>query len=159
MKCNNIIKGISLLLLFNVLISLSSCSDPVEATPDNIINDSEGIKITLEWSTGGSSTKSIEDVDIDLNLSLGSVIVDESANSFSFENVTLNPFFADGTYDLNLYYYAGTSAVDYTIYIIGNSPDVTRTLEYNGVFNATDNGITITDLTIKKIGNKYVITD
>ena len=156
---NNIIKGLSLLLLFNAVITLSACTDPIETTPDNIINDSNGVKITLEWSTGGSITNSIEEVDIDLDLSLGSVIVDESSNSFSFENVTLDSFFADGIYDLNLYYYSGTSSVDYTIYIVGASPDVTRTLEYKGVFSATDKGITITDLTIKKTGNKYVITD
>lgn len=147
------------ILPFTVLLFSACAESEIETIPDNVLTDSEGINITLEWSTGSSVTEALDQVDLDLSLNLNNNKIEASSNSFSFENVSLESYFTDGSYELELIYYDGNVDVDYTLYVMGASSESSRTYEYRGSFNASDKGLSITDLTIKKIGNKYTITD
>lgn len=155
MKVNFRIAALATLVVF--FGGLASCSADEEPQAENEIIDEGGLEITLEWSTGGSSSQSIDDVDLDLDLVLGEDRVDDSSSSFSFESVELSAFFADGTYDVNVEYFGGQSAVTYTLFVDGKITG--RSLEYTGVFESSDAGTTITDINIRKEGNVYTILD
>lgn len=144
-------------LIFIFSITSCSTSDSDDAAPSNVIRDDEGIKIRLEWSIGSSVNNALSEVDLDLTLTNTSQEVDNSKEVLSFESISLPSVYQDDTYEVNVVYYQGSKSTDYTIYIEGLSNEVTKT--YTGEFLASDQGLEIADLTIKKEGNQYTIID
>ncbi|MFA0964782.1 hypothetical protein AB9P05_23440 [Roseivirga sp. BDSF3-8] len=147
------------MMLLPMLVFVAACgsSEDEEPLPANEISDTEGVSIVLEWSTGGSNTQSLDDVDLDMVLMKGTTEVDESSRISSFEDVTLEPIFADGEYSVDLEYYSGSVNVSFTVYVIGINSS--RTLEYTGSFSADEGGNASWPgfLTITKTGDTYSV--
>lgn len=150
------------LKLFSCIIALSflvACgdSDEPELSENEILDDS-GLVIILEWTTGGSATKAVEDVDLDLTLLVGDEEVDDSSWSTSFEEVELSGLLADAEYRVQIVAYRTDAASDFTLYVEGKASNTT--LEYTGSFSAADgdNEASFPDFVkIKKEGKKYTV--
>lgn len=156
-KMRNFLKHTILMLGMVSIVMIVSCGEEEPLEVENEIVDGSGLKITLEWSTGGSVSQSMEEVDLDLDLIFGDEAIDSSSSSFSFESVDLSSFFSDGNFDVVVEYFRGSVNVDYTIFVEGASTG--EILEYEGIFAASDAGLTITDISIIKDGNVYTIVD
>lgn len=144
------------LALIALSVAFTSCGGDDDEVPANEITDAAGVDVTLEWSTGGSTAQSIADVDLDLYLMNGANLTDASSSTTAFEAVELINSATNATYDVDVSYFEGNKAVNYTIYIKGkNSPD--RVLEYTGSFTATDQDATATVVKITKNGTKYTM--
>ncbi len=141
-------------LLLTVVFACSETED--EALPDNVISDSEGLVIDLEWSTGGSASKAQSDADLELYLLKGSDEIDSSAGTL-FESVDLRDVYADGTYLIQVEYYRGNVDVDYTLFLSGDSS--TESVEYTGTFRSDDMGLVVDYLEVQKSGDTYTIID
>lgn len=142
-------------------LQFSACSsDDGPSVAANEILDTEGLTIQLEWSTGGSTTQALQDIDLDLGLVLEQEEIDASVNFLSFESVSIRNFFADGDYTVAVEYFSGDKDVTYTLFISGQTDDSnSRVLEYEGQFSAGDEDAIINDLTITKEGNRYSVVD
>ncbi|MBK6265892.1 hypothetical protein JKA74_12690 [Marivirga sp. S37H4] len=141
-----------------VLATIFSCSGVEEdKLPENVIKDDGGLVIELEWSTGGSVSQAQADADLELFLFKGDTEVDASVNYASFEQVELKDIYADDKYLITVEYYSGEVAVDYTIYVRGES--TSESITYTGSFLSTDKGLIVEYLEIEKSGDEYAITD
>lgn len=149
---------ITTVLTVGVCGQFFACTSSEEIGPANEINDSQGLNIQLEWSTGSSTRQSLSEVDLDLFLLLQNDEVEHSGYYSQFESVAIENFFTDGEYAVNVAYVVGNKALDYTLFVSGASEGGKEIL-YEGVFAATDQGGEITDITITKKGNKYIIQD
>ncbi len=150
----------NLLTIFSCLffaLFVASCS-PVEETvkPANAITSSEGLIVTLEWTTGGSVTQAQADADLDLVLKKNTTEIRKSS-SFGFDELFMEDVFGDGEYKLIVKAYEVTKKADYTIYVTDADREQTKT--YTGYFNAGDDGIEVEYMTIKKSGSQYIITE
>ncbi|GAA0892929.1 hypothetical protein GCM10009122_26080 [Fulvivirga kasyanovii] len=144
------------LYLFLIFAGFVACSSDEEKLPENVVKSSSGLEVTLEWSTGGSSTQAQEDADLDLFLMKDGGEVDTSEGA-SFEKVKIESFFADGDYYVEVQYYAGAVAVDYSLYI--NGVGSTENKVYESSFLSSDKGLVVRYLKINKAGETYTITD
>ncbi|UII34698.1 pre-peptidase C-terminal domain-containing protein [Fulvivirga ulvae] len=144
------------LYLFLVFIGLAACGSDEEKLPENVVESSNGLIITLEWSTGGSSTQAQADADLDLFLLKDNGEVDSSEGS-SFETVRIEDFFADGDYYVEVEYYAGSAALDYSLYV--SSAGSSENKLYESSLLASDKGLVVRYLKINKAGDTYTITD
>lgn len=145
-------------LVAAVSVQFSACTSDEEVGPANEINDSKGINIQLEWSTGRSATQSLSEADLDLYLMLKGDDVQSSNTYAQFESVGIPSFFTDGSYVVSVAYAEGNRALDYSLYVSGAS-EGSKEILYEGVFAASDEGAEIDDITITKVGNKYTIID
>ena len=137
---------------------LSACSSTdSEPTPANVVQSSNGVRIELEWTTGGTSSDAISNADLDLYLMKGTTEADASRSSYSFESVELEDLYADGEYLLKVYAYRATKKANYTLYVKGD--DEGELKSYTGVFLAGDQDLTVEFLKIKKTGTTYSITE
>ncbi|GAA5041664.1 hypothetical protein GCM10011506_43480 [Marivirga lumbricoides] len=150
-------KILKLTFLSCLIIAVFACSSTEEETiPDNVIIDSEGLIIDLEWSTGGSATQATTDADLDLFLTNGTKDLKSSVGS-SFEQVDIEDIYSDGSYTITVEYYRGSKAVDYTLYLRGGSSS--ESIKYTGTFRSDDAGLSVTYLEIAKVGDRYTIID
>ncbi len=151
-------KSIKFILFSALVVIITSCSTEKEAVlPDNVIQDSEGLVINLEWSTGGSATKAQGDADLELYLYKGESEISSSTSSYSFEEVRINNIYSDGSYLIKVEYYSGGMPLTYTLYLRGGSQS--ESTSYNGSFYANDEGLVIEYLKIIKTGEKYEVID
>lgn len=141
-----------------LITAVFACSTTEEETlPDNVIRDSEGLVIELEWSTGSSATQAQNDADLELFLLKDTDQIESSTGYFSFEKVDIKDIYADGTYLVQVKYYSGDVAVDYTLYLKGGSSS--ESINYTGTFRADDEGLSVDYLEVQKTGDKYTIVD
>ncbi len=152
-------KKIKCFLLSALLITIFSCSgvEEVDKVPDNIIKDDSGLLIELEWSTGGSVTQSLDEANLNLYLIKDGKEIDASSNYGYYEEVAVEDVYSDGSYIIQLVYYNGEAAVDYTLFVKGSSS--TENITFNGSFLSTDKGVVVDYLKIQKSGNEYSIVD
>ena len=121
---------LSNILLFAAIFSLfSACSNTnSDILPDNEIRSTNGLTIELEWTTGSSTQQAVQEVDLDLfayfGFNEGAELVEGSTNKFGFEQLTLRNFYADGSYFIDVDYFAGIlDRVDFEVYLSSNSND------------------------------------
>jgi hypothetical protein len=136
---------------------LTACGDRTEPVPANVINSSAGLRIDLEWSTGGSIAASLDDSDLDLFLMKGTTEVAKSTTASQFEVVRLQDIFADGEYTIKVKAYDASKRTNYTLYVKGD--DEGELKSYTGIFLAGDSGINVEFLKIRKSGTKYTIIE
>jgi hypothetical protein len=148
-----LMRSSSIFFLSVLLYTLQSCSgpDPVDARE---INDSEGLNIDLEWTTGGSLAQSKDDVDLDIRLLKGTTVVDQGF-TLSFEHVELKNIYADGEYSLKIDVATANAGSTYKVYVSGINSSEKK--EYQGTTTTSDEGATIEFLTIRKTGSRYII--
>ncbi|MBL3655590.1 hypothetical protein [Fulvivirga sediminis] len=134
-----------------------SCGESEEKLPDNVIKNSQGLDIDLEWETGGSSQKAIEDANLDLYLYQGENQIDPSVYYSSFETVSIQSHFKDGDYTIKVKLQNSVDRVDYTIF--ANGIDANESISYSSYFLSSDKGTIVDYLKIKKEGDTYTITN
>lgn len=147
------------LMVLPVLAFMVACGETSEdPKPSNEITDTQGVTISLEWSTGGSASQSLNSADLDLYLLKDASEIESSEYASSFEDVSINSVYTDGTYGIDIEFYSGTSDVDFTLYVTGK--DSQTTLEYTGSFDASEAGNTIWPdfVQITKSGNTYTVS-
>ncbi|GAA5041668.1 hypothetical protein GCM10011506_43490 [Marivirga lumbricoides] len=143
-----------------LIIIVFSCTDNEEEilpdTNENVITDTDGITIRLEWSTGGSDDQAQDDVDLELFLSRNGNEVDAS-DEFGFEQVQLQNINDDGRYIVAAQYFSGEKDIDYDFNLTGIESG--ESLSYSGSISAEDQGLTINYLEIQKDGELYSINE
>lgn len=152
-------KFFKLSILSLLLLAVFACSDTEQEeiiTPDNVIRDSEGLTIRLEWSTGGTDSQAQDDVDLELFLTRNNNDVDTS-DEFGFEQVQLEDTNDDGRYLVRVQYFSGMENIEYTFEIDGISSG--ESLTYTGTISADDKGTTLDYLAIQKSGDTYTVTE
>lgn len=142
-------------LFLTTLIIFSGCGED-EKLPSNVIEDSEGIKVDLDWSTGGTPTDALNDTDLDLRIYKGGAKVLWSETGSQFERIEFDPdLYADGVYTVVIYLFSTDENVSYTATI--NGINVSKPYEFNSTFGAEDESREVSAVTITKKGNKYTI--
>jgi hypothetical protein len=152
---------IQLFSLIALSVLLFSCSkDKVD--PQNIITDSQGVKIHLTWTVNGGQS-SASAADLDLYLYKGTTEADaveiSSSTAFSTtrttETINLTSLNDNSSYFVKVKYFGGstTSNVDYKIEVIGLSTNKTQTL--TSYFSAADKGLRATLAKIVKSTDTY----
>lgn len=136
---------------------LTACGDRPEPIPANVINSATGLRVELEWSTGGTSSDALSDSDLDLYLMKGTTEVNKSTSAFSFEVVRLQDIHADGEYIVQVLSYNSTKRTNYTLYVKGD--DEGELKSFTGEFLAGDEGLSVDFLKIKKTGSSYTIVE
>ncbi len=136
-----------------------SCSSDEEPLPANVIEDTEGLIIDLEWNTGGGAQQSISDVDLDYYIkdTDGQDIIVARSTS-SFESQTLPDIYADGTYLVDVLMYGGNKSSDFTL--IARGVNGSKTVTFEGSFSSTDEGERKEEfISITKRGDSYTIAN
>jgi len=153
-------KNLNILISLLFIVLTAVACGPVEeeeARPENVIVSSEGLTIELEWSTGGSVTQALDEIDLDLFLLKDSEVITSSENGSSFEDVTIDDIYSDGDYFIDVEFFSGEIAVDYTLFVRGNESNESNT--YSSSFLSSDRGVSVQYLRIEKSGNTYTIFD
>ncbi len=109
-------KLVILFVLVVAIIALGCNSDDDGPSPFVIVDD-EGVLILLEWSTGSGLQQAIDNADLDMDLILDNNVIRTSASSTSFEEITFEPSFPNGNYDIDINYFSGEEAVDFTVFV------------------------------------------
>jgi hypothetical protein len=144
-------------MLITGLVALISCSSEDEI-PSNVIKDDSGIKIDLDWTTGGSVNDALADADLDLIIYKNNVEVLSSEKTSSFERIEFDPnLYADGTYVMAIYLYSNDENVSYTATVNGVS--VSKPYTFTSSFTAEDDNHEVKALSIVKSGNSYTVTE
>ncbi|MEN8927369.1 MAG: hypothetical protein ABF242_04020 [Flavobacteriales bacterium] len=120
------------------------------------ITDTDGLRIELEWNTGGSSSQALSDVDLDLILTKGSTPIADSDNLNSFESLSITNSYTNGVYGIEYDYFSGNVNPAYTLYVTGISSGTRKT--YTGTIDRTETNDLLL-LTIDKDGSEYLITE
>ncbi len=141
------------LIVLTLLPFITACDDN-DQLPRDTINSPNGLIIDLEWTTGGSATQALDEVDLDLLLTSGVDLVDES-ESADFERVRIENFYRDGSYILSITYFDGISNVDFSVFLRGTSS--TSNIVVESSFSGNEQGLTIDYLEIVKSGTTYTI--
>ena len=146
-----------LVSLFAAVVTLNSCSSSDEDKgPTNVITDGDGIKIDLEWTTGGTTNDALNEADLDLRIYKGGSQVLSSESSGSFERIEFDPdLYADGTYTVAIVLFENDEDTNYTATVNGIS--VTDPFTFTSTFAATEDYREINAFTITKLGSKYTM--
>ncbi|MGB3181919.1 MAG: hypothetical protein WBB45_11045 [Cyclobacteriaceae bacterium] len=147
------------LMVLPLFVFMAACStDSEDVTPSNEIVDSKGVEISLEWSTGGSTSQSLNEVDLDLYLFKDANEISSSETGSSFEDVAINAVYADGEYDVDVEFYSGTTGATFTVFVTGI--ETQTSIEYTGSFDASEAGNTVWPDFIKvtKTGDTYTVS-
>jgi hypothetical protein len=149
---NRFLTLISALMLFSAVVVLNSCSKD-DDDPSNVITDGDGIRVELEWSTGGTVAQAKIDADLDLYIyEEDGVIVESSASSSDFESIDLGDL-SDGEYIVNVIVFDASEDGDFTVRVEGM--DVSDSFTFEGDFESTDTATEFVRIT--KDGDKYTI--
>ena len=139
-----------LAIVFSVLVLFSSCKKDDNDRNENEIISENGLDITLEWSTGSSSTQALEDVDVDMIILQGADTVALSNSPDRFEEGRIQRFFINGDYNIRYNVFKARTDADFTVFVSGS-----KLKTYTGKIFATDTERQI--LTINKEGNTYTV--
>jgi hypothetical protein len=157
MSINRFYTRILAAILITGFVALISCSSE-EEVPSNVIKDDSGIKIDLDWSTGGTVNDALADADLDLIIYKNNVEVLSSKNVASFERIEFDPnLYADGTYVMAIYLYSNDEDVNYTATV--NGITVSKPYTFSSNFATEDDNLEVKALNIVKSGNSYTVTD
>jgi hypothetical protein len=157
MSINRFYTRILAAILITGFVALISCSSE-EEIPSNVIKDDAGIKIDLDWSTGGTINDALADADLDLIIYKNNVEVLSSKNVASFERIEFDPnLYADGTYVMAIYLYSNDEDVSYTATV--NGINVSKPYTFSSTFATEDDNLEVKALNIVKSGNSYTVTD
>lgn len=151
------IKKYILVLCAAAALGLTCCGEE-EKLPAGEIEDSKGLKLQLEWTTGGSATAALNEADLDLVLYKGDIEVDQSKRSSSFEEVELSGLLADGEYRASIKIYSAEKKADFELFVVGQNSETS--LEYTGSFTVSDASIKAEYpdfVKITKKGTRYTI--
>lgn len=145
------------MLMIATVVLLNSCSKD-EEVPSNVINDETGIKIDLDWSTGGSVNDALSETDLDLYVYKNGSVVHSSEAVSSFERIEFDPDFdEDGTYTVAILLYSTTADVNYNATV--NGITATKPYTFTSTFAATEESREVTALKITKAGSKYTVEE
>ncbi|EMR01743.1 hypothetical protein [Cesiribacter andamanensis] len=153
----NYIKSTLYAGLLLCLFFLTACGDGPEPVPANVVNSTNGLRIDLEWTTGGTTSDAVNNSDLDLYLTKGGTEVSNSTSSGSFEVVRIQDVYADGEYTIAVEAFNATKKTNYTLYVKGD--DEGELKPYTGEFLAGDRYLKVNFLKIKKAGSTYTITE
>ena len=157
MSMNRFYTRILAAILITGFVALISCSSE-EEIPSNVIKDDSGIKIDLDWTTGGTVNDALADADLDLIIYKNNIEVLSSKNVASFERIEFDPnLYADGTYVMAIYLYSNDEDVTFTATVNGIS--VTKPYTFSSSFAAEADDQEVKALNIVKSGNIYTVTD
>jgi hypothetical protein len=157
MSMNRFYTRILAAILITGFVALISCSSE-EEIPSNVIKDDSGIKIDLDWTTGGTVNDALADADLDLIIYKNNVEVLSSKNVASFERIEFDPnLYADGTYVMAIYLYSNDEDVNYTATVNGIA--VSKPYTFSSTFATEDDNLEVKALNIVKSGNSYTVTD
>ena len=158
MLSNRFITRILTAMLITGLVAMISCSSSDDEVPSNIIKDDTGIKIDLDWTTGGTVNDALSEADLDLIIYKNDVEVLSSKKSAGFERIEFDPnLYADGTYVMAVYLYSNDEDVTYTATV--NGVTVSKPYTFTSTFDSEDDDREVKGLTIVKSGNSYTVTD
>lgn len=144
-------------LCFASLVIFSGCVDS-ESIATNQIEDSKGLYIQLEWSTGSSATFALEEANLSLGLFKGDIEVESSLREFAFEEVRLTGLLSDGAYRVAVKVDSARKNTDFTVYMIGQESE--SFISHTGSFSLADAAQKLElpqFLTIQKRGSRYTI--
>lgn len=136
------------------LICLSSCSDP-NALPENVIQSPSGLKIRLEWTTGTTSEKAIQEADLDLKLMRGTEIVGRSENVSRFESISMYKTLHNGEFRIDVKAHKVQKRANFTL-TITDAEDLSSKV-YTSYFGPGEH-ITLEFLKVVKEGEQYTIS-
>jgi hypothetical protein len=157
MSINRFYSRILVTMLITGFVALISCSSE-EEIPSNVIKDDTGIKIDLDWTSGGTVNDALADADLDLIIYKNNIEVLSSKNVSSFERIEFDPnLYADGTYVMAVYLYSNDENVNYTATV--NGITVSKPYTFTSAFAAEDDNREVKALNIVKSGNSYTVTD
>jgi hypothetical protein len=157
MSMNRFYTRILAAILITGFVALISCSSE-EEIPSNVIKDDAGIKIDLDWTTGGTVNDALADADLDLIIYKNNVEVLSSENVASFERIEFDPnLYADGTYVMAIFLYSNDEDVNYTATVNGIA--VSKPYTFSSTFATEDDNLEVKALNIVKSGNSYTVTD
>jgi hypothetical protein len=143
-------------LLISSIALLSGCGDP-EPQPSNVIEDSDGIKADLDWTTSGSVNDALNEADLDLIIYKNGTKVLSSENGSSFERIQFDSnLYADGDYTVNVLLYSADKNVSYTLTI--NGIKTVKPYTFTSTFAETEENRSVEVLKINKSGSKFTIT-
>lgn len=132
-----------------------SCSDPKE-TPSDVIEDADGIKVDLDWTTGGSINDALSEADLDLLIYKDGNEVLSSESWYEFERITFDAsLYADGTYTVKVFMLDAEKDVNYTATV--NGITVSKPVTFTSTFDSEEDGRTVDALTITKEGKKFTV--
>lgn len=145
------------MFMIATVVLLNSCSKD-EEVPANVINDETGIKIDLDWSTGGSVNDATSQTDLDLYVYKNGTEIHSSEAVSSFERVELDPDFdGDGTYMVAVLLYSTSANVSYNATV--NGITATKPYKFTSTFASTEESREVTVLKITKAGAKYTVEE
>ena len=116
-------------IAFGALLFVTAGCEKEEVGPRMLIEDTDGLDISLEWSTGRSIEQAKDEINIDLYLIKGRRTIQASVTS-DFEYIELLSNEADGEYDLRVRYTNITRRGTFLFNINGKSRG--RTLRFSG---------------------------
>lgn len=146
------------LMVLPLLIFMAACGGSEDdPQPNNVISDSQGVTISLEWSTGGTVEEAKNEADLDLKVVRDGNTVASSSSFSSFEETSLTSANSDASYDVQVKYYGGSADVTFTVIVTGIASGAS--VEYTATFDSEDGGTGLYDdfITITKEGNDYTI--
>lgn len=165
---------LSIQLLFSVVFFgflLCSCSgnddDPEPEDDDDTIklNAPDGVELRLEWKSGGSFSKGIDEAELDLLLFKDGSQVGTSAglNSLS-KRVNVGSHFVNGTYELRIdYERMDVQSVRYNLIITGENEIYSLTGTYDAPEVSDEEAqhlnTELVVLRIQKSGDEYRLVD
>jgi hypothetical protein len=138
--------------VLSTIVFFSACSSTDEV-PSNVIEDADGIKVDLDWTTGGSSKDALTDADLDLQIFKDGtkVLYRETTD---FERITFDAaLYADGVYIVKVKQYEASKNSNYTVTVNGIS--VTKPYTFTSNFNFADKGRVVDAIKITKTGKKF----
>ncbi|WP_017733567.1 hypothetical protein [Nafulsella turpanensis] len=139
-------------LLAFLSVAILSCKPEEELPlPENVMESDAGLKFRLEWNTGSTPEKAIEEADLDLFLLIGHDTAGESA-WYDFEETALKSFYADGTYILQIDAFKISKATHYTLHVSTGGGSQLKTFE--GTFEAGDE-LSLNFMEVTKSGTRY----
>jgi len=137
------------------IIALTAWVDD-QKEPSNCIRDGKGLRIDLDWTTGGNIPGALLEADLDLDVFKGEGEILSSYNSYEFEQVDLTNTFEDGVYTVKVSAHEISNRCDYTLKVSGSATG--KSFRVVGVFNTDEVQPTAFMLKITKVGEQFTVS-
>lgn len=136
------------------MLLFTSCTDP-NAIPDNVIQSADGLKISLEWTTGTDRETSVQEADLDLRLMRDTETVGRSENVSRFESLPMHKSLTDGEFRVDIRAYKVNKKADFKVTI--SDMENTRSKVYTSFFMPREE-LTLEFIRIVKQGETYTLS-